>query len=214
MKYKHVIWDWNGTLLNDVELGHKMLVHLQKLKGANISTFDEYREIFTFPITDFYKRAGIYENEENFKELAEIYISNYKKGVKDCELQSGALDALEMLKDKGITSSVLTASHEKMAKEQIASYGLNDFFLAVTGKTDFYASGKSELIQVHLDKIKYCSEEIVFVGDTFHDAEIANLIGCGHILVENGHQLINKSKIRNLIVAENLKSAVEIIIKS
>jgi phosphoglycolate phosphatase len=212
MKYKHVIWDWNGTLLNDVELGHSLLIRLQELKGIESSSFEEYKKIFTFPIIKFYKNAGIYEGEEDFKELAKVYINNYKKGVLDCKLQPGAKEALNILKDNGITSSVLTASHEEMALEQIAHYGLNGCFAAVTGKTDYYASGKSELIQVHLDKIGYNSSEIVFVGDTLHDAEIADIIGCGHILVENGHQYIDGNMKKDLETAQNLMKVIDIIL--
>ncbi len=213
MTYKHVIWDWNGTLLNDVELGHKLLNLLQKHKGVQNSSLKEYREIFTFPIIEFYKNAGIYEGEEDFKLLAEMYIDNYKKEVKKCSLQQGAETALDILAESGVTSSVLTASHEEMALEQISHYGLSDKFIAVTGKTDFYASGKSELIKKHMSKIDYSESDIVFVGDTLHDAEIAKIIGCGCILVENGHQKMIKNKKNNISIAENLKKVTEMILK-
>ena len=188
MKYEHVIWDWNGTLLDDVVLGHRLLNHLQRHKGVPLSSFEEYRRIFTFPITEFYKRAGLFESMESFKALAEIYICEYEKRISGCSLHDGVEDALFLLVENGITCSILTASVESMAKDQLRYYGIDKYFIAVTGKDDFYASGKEELIEKHLAKIGYSAEEIVFVGDTLHDIEIANQIGCDHILVENGHQ--------------------------
>ena len=152
MRYKHVIWDWNGTLLDDVAFNHRLLNRLQQLKGVPLSSLDEYRRIFTFPITELYKKAGIYENMEAFKELAAIYISEYEKGVEECSLQKHAKKTLEILTQKGITNSILTASLESMALQQLENYGIAKYFIAVTGKRDYYASGKSELTKIHLKK--------------------------------------------------------------
>ena len=205
MKYKHVIWDWNGTLLDDVALGHRMLNYLQSIKGIEPSSFEDYREMFTFPITDFYKKAGLFENMESFQKLADIYIKEYESKVGDCFLQDGAEEVLDRFEKSGITSSILTASLESMARSQIKHYGIEKYFIAVTGKDDYYASGKCELVLTHLSKIKYSPEEIVFVGDTLHDAEIAKEIECDCILVQNGHQYIEKLDQIDISTAKDLR---------
>ena len=215
MKYKHVIWDWNGTLLDDVELGHSLLNHLQRHKGVPLSSFDEYRRIFTFPITEFYRRAGLFESMESFKALAEIYIDEYEKRISSCSLHEGVDEALSKLAANDITCSILTASVESMAKDQLRYYGIEKYFVAVTGKDDFYASGKSELIAKHLEKIGYTADEIIFVGDTLHDIEIAEKIGCDHILVANGHQDLSLQSGAIVDMVSDAKMAVnEIIYKN
>ncbi len=68
-----------------------MLNYLQDIKGIAPSSFEDYRAMFTFPITDFYKKAGLYihskegvlylsmiENMESFQKLADIYIKEYE----------------------------------------------------------------------------------------------------------------------------------------
>lgn len=212
MKYKHVIWDWNGTLLNDVQLGHRLLNYLQKLKGVKTASFVEYRKMFTFPITEFYKRAGLFKDDKSFYKLADIWIKEYDEGVKECFLHEEAEDVLENLMDKGVTHSILTASLESMALAQLKSYGIDKYFTAVTGKQDYYASGKSELIEKHLKKIEYAPEEIIFVGDTLHDMEIANNIGCDHIIVENGHQDVKDLPDQDITTASNLSEVAAIIL--
>ncbi len=50
MKYKHIIWDWNGTLLNDLTLCVDLLnVSLEKRKLPEM-TEEKYRKKFLFPI--------------------------------------------------------------------------------------------------------------------------------------------------------------------
>lgn len=209
MNYKHVIWDWNGTLLDDVELNHRLLNRLQQLKGVSLSSFEEYRKIFTFPITELYKKAGIFENMESFKELAAVYIKEYEKGVVDCSLQKYAEEVLSALTQNGITNSILTASLENMAVRQLERYSISQYFVAVTGKQDYYASGKSELIETHLKKIGYSSRDTVFVGDTAHDMEIAGAIGCDCVIVSNGHQDIDGLAGETANIAADLKDAAE-----
>ncbi len=213
MSYKHVIWDWNGTLLDDVNLGHRLLNNFQELKGVKLSSLEEYRGMFTFPITDFYKKAGLFENMESFRKLADIYIKKYEAGLEKCSLQKDAKEVLEMMNGKGITNSILTASLETMAIKQLKNYEIEKYFLAVTGKRDHYASGKSELIKIHLEKIEYGPDEIVFVGDTLHDKDIAEQIGCSHIIVLNGHQDVEPLLDGKIITAKGLMEAAEMILK-
>ena len=212
MKYKHVIWDWNGTLLDDVELNHKLLNRLQRLKGVGLSSLEEYRKIFTFPITELYRKAGIFENMESFKELAAVYIKEYEKGVKRCSLQKYAEDVLAALVKNGITNSILTASLDSMAWHQLENYNIMKYFIAVTGKRDYYASGKSELIKEHLKKVGYDARDMVFVGDTAHDMEISESIGCDCIIVSCGHQDIDGLFGEGATIAADLKEAAEKIL--
>ena len=212
MKYKHVIWDWNGTLLDDVKLGHELLNLLQKKKGLIKSSFDEYKKMFTFPITEFYKRAGLYESEEAFYELASIFIKKYDEGVKDSNLHNGTKKVLGKLIRKGITNSILTASLESMALKQLDDYEIREMFIEVTGKEDYFASGKSELISQHISKIGYEAKDIVFIGDTLHDMEIANLIGCDYIIVGYGHQDISYASQDKINAVYSLEEVLDIIL--
>ena len=149
---------------------------------------------------------------ESFEKMAEIYISKYEEQVKNCSLQKNAKQTLESLLENGITSSILTASLETMAIKQLEDYIVKKYFIAVTGKKDYYASGKSELIKTHLEKIDYKPSEIVFVGDTSHDMEIADKIGCAHIIVMNGHQDVSEFAGKKMNTAMDLEQVSNIIL--
>jgi phosphoglycolate phosphatase len=188
MSYKHVIWDWNGTLLDDVNIGVKILNYMQKKRNISETGFDEYRKIFTFPVEKYYERAGLMESGLSFKELAEDYIEQYNIAVESMELYKDAKEVLERLDDSGVTSSILTAAPEDLVKSQLKKYGIANYFIALTRKTNHYSSGKEDLAEVHMDKLDISPSNTVFVGDTMHDVKVANKIRCDYIIVSHGHQ--------------------------
>ena len=91
-------------------------------------------------------------------------------------------------------------------------YNITDLFIAVTGKKDFYASGKSELVNVHLSKIDYKNSEMIFIGDTIHDMEIANQIGCDYFIVSGGHQDVEYASNGSIKTISDLGVAVDLIL--
>ena len=58
MKYKNVVWDWNGTLLNDVKVGVNTLNDMLGRRGLPLLSVEDYKEKFGFPVIDFYDRVG------------------------------------------------------------------------------------------------------------------------------------------------------------
>ena len=59
MKYTNIIWDWNGTLLNDTELSIKCINTLLKRRSLPLLSAEQYREVFGFPIREYYQRIGL-----------------------------------------------------------------------------------------------------------------------------------------------------------
>ena len=58
MKPRCVIWDWNGTLLDDLQLCLRLLNEMLEEDGCpNRYDLAAYREIFGFPVVDYYRRA-------------------------------------------------------------------------------------------------------------------------------------------------------------
>src|SRR5262245_43055202 len=51
----HVIWDWNGTLLNDVTHAIDTINFLLEPRGLPLMSIERYREIFGFPIRRYYE---------------------------------------------------------------------------------------------------------------------------------------------------------------
>ena len=70
--YTHIIWDWNGTLLDDVDWCVRSVNKmLEKRKKSRLKALCDYHNVFCFPIIEYYKNVGFDLDYESFEELAE-----------------------------------------------------------------------------------------------------------------------------------------------
>ena len=187
MRYRHVIWDFNGTLLDDASLclniGNEMLL----ADGREPITIDQYREWIEYPILRYYEKLGYHFTPEEFREVSEDYHRIYDSRRQEADLQEGIVDVLTALKAAGFTQSVLSAYHQAGLDDAVKLLGIRDFFVDVIGLTDKLADGKVQNALIWIERRDLAPDEIVMVGDTLHDAEVAEALGCGCVLYSGGH---------------------------
>ena len=101
-----VIWDWNGTLLNDVNLNCALMNRMLRRRGMPvIPDLDHYRRIFQFPIREYYRAAGFDFRKESYEALAAEYLAEYPEESLRCPLAKGAAEALTAFREAGIAQS-------------------------------------------------------------------------------------------------------------
>lgn len=78
MKYTHVVWDFNGTVLDDVEAGIRAVNDLLVARGLPcIADADAYRRVFRFPIKSYYEALGFDFKKETYEALAPQWVERY-----------------------------------------------------------------------------------------------------------------------------------------
>ncbi len=184
-----VIWDWNGTLLDDMDVCLGIMDNILARRGlAPIGSLDRYREIFTFPVKDYYALAGLDLDVEDFVDLAEEYMSGYRAREDQCGLMRGARETLCALDSMGIAQVLASASRLDDLQRQVHAHGLDGMFRAVLGMSDQLGGGKSGLAAGYIRDNGLDPDSVFFVGDTVHDWEVAQSVGCRCVLVAGGHQ--------------------------
>jgi phosphoglycolate phosphatase len=192
--YDHIIWDWNGTLLRDLE--HAVTTVNQLLKKRNLPLLNEetYKKNFHFPIRSYYECIGFDLKNESFEALCDEFVDLFMKDIFQCQLVSGARELLKTVKDSGKRQSILSASDQQSLDRMITYYELRPLLDSVFGIADKFAASKvyrgHELI--HLSGID--KNLTVLIGDTDHDLEVARSLGIDVILVAHGHQESEKLK--------------------
>lgn len=205
MQIKQVIWDWNGTLLDDGWVGLEVMNEILEERGLKkIEDINIYREIFCFPVIEYYKRAGIELDRDSFEELSEIYIEKYDRISQTCGLRKEAREVLETVKAKYAPQMILSASKTDYLTRQVEKYGILHYFAEILGLDDYYAGSKVELgerwMKAHPEK----KGKAVMIGDTTHDAEVAKRMDCVCLLVEGGHQSRQVLETSGMVVLESL----------
>lgn len=183
-----IIWDWNGTLLDDAQLCMDTMNHMLAKRGLPLLDLARYREIFTFPVEKYYRLAGLDLDKEPFAGLAEEYIRPYNRAALGCGLCPGAREALERLQGWGARQVVASASHQDALEEQVAQLGIGPYFEALLGIQDIFGGGKAGLARAYLQKRGVRPQEAWCVGDTLHDWEVSQEMGCRCVLIAQGHQ--------------------------
>jgi phosphoglycolate phosphatase len=186
--FKHIIWDWNGTLLNDTALCLNIINGLLKSKNLKTLSLEDYRLIFDFPVKNYYEKVGFNFKEYSFEEVGKEWMDEYEIRKGETVLFEGTKDVLDYISSLGIGQSVLSAYSLHTLIEIISSHDLTKYFKHITGLDHIYATSKLEIGKELIKKLDVPLSKIVLIGDTIHDHEVASELGVQCILIANGHQ--------------------------
>jgi phosphoglycolate phosphatase len=188
-RFDCILWDWNGTLLDDVAFCLRALHHLCRSRGIDPPSLDRYREIFTFPVVEYYRAVGFDFSEEPFHVLADEWVAFYTEGVhREARLFDDARPVLHAARAAGYGQVVLSAHEHNALLAAIRHHRLDDCFDDVLGIGDFHAHSKLGLGQRWIARADVAPGRVLFVGDTLHDHEVAGAMGVHCVLVARGHQ--------------------------
>ena len=188
MNVKNVLFDFNGTIVNDLDLCLNLLNTMLKMRNHETVSLENYLNIFDFPVIEYYKKAGLVFPEDNFPVLAEFFIKEYKENNKYCPLHDGVEEVLAILKSKGLKLYIVSASEINLLNDQLKLYNIHHYFDGVSGLDNINASSKIESAKMFVEKLNLNKEETIFVGDTLHDGDVGDVLGVKTILLSIGHQ--------------------------
>ncbi len=187
-KYKHVIWDWNGTMFNDVELCVNVGNNLFRRKNIPQMSVEKYKSIFTIPVKDYYVAAGFDFEKESFEIVGKEWMDEYEERKFECSLHDDLVPFMEKLREKGIKQSVLSAYKQDNLEKILNHFDLNKYLEHIVGLDNIYAASKLDLGKSLIKTIGAEKGETLLIGDTVHDYDVATEIGSDCILIANGHQ--------------------------
>lgn len=186
--FKHIIWDWNGTLLNDTTLCVEVLNGLLERRSMKPITEALYRQNFSFPVVNFYHYLGFDTDTDSFEQVSREFIGDYEAlWLTETALHPQTSAILAQLSELGHTHSVLSAAKQEALEIGIEHFGIRPHFTGLMGTDNIYAIGKVEQGKRWIAQLDWQPEEVVLVGDTLHDFEVAEAIGTQCILMAHGH---------------------------
>ena len=209
MLVSSIIWDWNGTLLNDLSLCISSINSLLNKRELPLLDNTAYKEVFSFPVKDYYSTIGFDFSLEDFEIPANEFINLYEEGVAGCQLHPAANRVLSHFEEKGINQYVLSAMQQTMLENTLKHNGIIQYFNSISGLDDHYASSK---IECGLELFNRCSikrETACMIGDTIHDFEVAQALNIRCILIADGHQSKKRLKSTGAPVLDNLLQLID-----
>lgn len=208
-KHRHIIWDWNGTLVNDTAFCTELLN--QSLRKYNLPEINicDYQNRFHFPVESFYRELGFLERGVTFEEISFLFIENYRSGWEHCLLQDESIEIFDLLKQCGKTQSILSASKQGPLEEYIDHFNIRHHFTDLIGVQHHYASGKEAEGLAWIRKKNLNPKEMLLIGDTVHDYEVAQHLGTDCILVSHGHYCRERLESTGALIIDSFRELLE-----
>jgi phosphoglycolate phosphatase-like HAD superfamily hydrolase len=184
---EHVVWDWNGTLLDDFGLTAEIATRTLAQLGAPGITGDDIRHHFRRPFSDFYASLlGRPVSAHEFSLIRERYETEYDEAVLSVPLQADAGAAMDYAAARG-TQSLLSMAPDPQLQQLVDHHHIRERFLRVEGSPTASSDGnKAGRLCEHLSAIGAAGARTVVIGDTVDDHEAAQANGARSVLVTTG----------------------------
>ena len=186
---KYVLWDWNGTLLDDTQAAVDALNLMLGRRGLKPIDIGFYRDRFAFPVRPFYAAIGVRLECEDWDALAREYHATYAAQPKG--LNPEALAALEAVKAAGVGQSIISALRQDLLERATADLGVSPFMDFIYGTDNLDGASKLDRASELVGRILTGAGErrladVVLIGDALHDKEVADRLGVRCVLCGQG----------------------------
>mgnify|MGYP003613542870 CR=1 FL=1 len=135
-KFEGVIWDWNGTLLDDTEIAVQVMNKILDRRNIPQLSIDRYKEVFTFPVRDYYQKIGFDFDKEPFEIPASEFILHYNDLVNNCQLHKDSIQVLTYFKQLELPQFILSAMQQETLNQCLDRYQIPNFFEFISGLGD------------------------------------------------------------------------------
>ncbi len=181
----HIVWDYNGTVLDDAYTSVLAVNEMLKLRGLPETNLEIYKKTLVMPLTEYYKTVGIYTDDisvlsQEFRKYCELH-------KESSHIFVGVYDVIKFAKSLGIKNILLSSLYNEHLLEETKKYDIGGWFDIISGLSDKNLGSKSETAKAIFEKEGIDPRNVLFIGDLITDKKTADEVGADCILIPNGH---------------------------
>ncbi|MFI6960154.1 HAD family hydrolase [Streptomyces sp. NPDC050149] len=205
----HLVWDWNGTLLDD----NTAVVGATNAAFGEIGlapiTLEQYREMYCIPIPRFYERLmGRLPTEAEWERMDGVFHRHYTEQREACGLTEGAAELLAQWQLAGRSQSLLSMYGHEHLVPVVRGYGIERHFVRVDGRTGPSGGSKAQHMERHFAALDGISPAYtVVIGDAVDDAVAAAHVGAKAVLFTGGSHSRSSLEAAGVPVVDTLAEA-------
>ena len=207
----HVVWDWNGTLVEDLPVVVESVNAALGAIGEAPITEDDYRAYFTRPVGKFYERLLERPiSADEWDTLDRVFHNQYRDALDRVPLAADAAEAIDAVRARGWSQSILSMWWEDELLDVVARHGLVDRMALVQGNVDDPGGEKAGHLLRHVSALDLDVGSVVMIGDSTDDAVAAGVVGTACVLYDGGSHHLEDLEDLGVPVSGSLVGAVRI----
>ena len=195
---RNVIFDWSGTLVDDLPAVWHASNHIFQRAGVPEMTLERFRAEFELPFRSFYERHVAHVP---LPDLERWFHERFGEMQHTVVALPFAREFLGFCRERGLRTFLLSAVHPRLFELQHRNTGLGEFLHhPYVGVSD-----KREHIHGIIAEHGLRPEETVFIGDMEHDVETARHGGIPSVAVLTGYNGLDQlRRARPDLIVEHL----------
>ncbi len=210
-EYKVIIWDFNGTLIDDIDAALASVNDMLLRRNLPIINFEQYASYVDTPIIKFYEHIFDDLYSMDFSKIADEFNSRYEKHLPENAVMANAEEVLEYFNSKGKLQTVISATHIDKVMNRLTQFGLTKHFDKILAHNNLIAEDKTHLAVKYFAEKGISPQEAVVIGDCVADFKMAEVLGCDCILTTQGHQSRKEFAQTSATVIDSLSELKNII---
>ncbi|MER6943248.1 HAD family hydrolase [Nonomuraea sp. NPDC000554] len=204
---KHIIWDWNGTLLHDIDAVVGATNEVFKPYSLPALTADGFRAVYTRPIWLAYERLLGRPLEDGEWELLDTgFHDHYFRLSVVCGLAADA--ELSLASWTGTQSLCSMAPHSHLVPA-VESFGITGHFTRIDGLLGSSGGEKAAHMAAHIEAVGVEAREVLVIGDSVDDGIAAKHVGARAVLYTGGMTLRAELEATGFPVVDTLAEALD-----
>ena len=128
--------------------------------------------------------SALTTTSKNTEELATIFHTKYDQLKQNCDLMTGAIEALNFCQKHNMDCIVLSNYNQKPLEMDIERFEITKYFKAILGNKDLQAitsyTNKYERLHHYMEQHAYSPDKTFIIGDSHEEPELArklNILG-------------------------------------
>ena len=184
MNKKLIVYDWNGTLIDDTWITAQCFSFVIAPWGLPPLTAETFRQAYDVPWTVMYKNMGV--SDAHIAQLSghpigENFLNDYETRINQAKLHNGTSAILQSMTDQGIDQIILSNHIEDRILEQLNRLGISKHFKTILAYKTYSAeerkTTKLDKLQQYICEKNLKPSDIIIVGDTPEEIKIAKQLG-------------------------------------
>lgn len=210
-EYKVIIWDFNGTLIDDIDAALASVNDMLTRRNLPTINFEQYASYVDTPIIKFYEHIFDDLYSMDFNVIAKEFNSGYEKHLRNHAVMPCADEVLEYFNNLGKLQTVISATHIDKVKHRLGEFELARYFDKILAHDNLIAEDKTHLAVKYFAEKGIKPDEAVVIGDCVADFKMAEALGCDCILTTQGHQSRREFAETSALVIDSLTELKNLI---